>query len=57
MPGVDQDDDGRDGVRSEASNKDDPRKCTRSSFASGNSLFGELIVRLSEERPGLLKAA
>jgi len=41
----------------EASNKDDPRKFTRSWFAWGNSLFGELIVRLSEERPGLLKAA
>jgi uncharacterized protein len=40
----------------EASNKDDPRKFTRSWFAWGNSLFGELIVRLSEERPGLLKA-
>jgi uncharacterized protein len=41
----------------EAFNKDDPGKFTRSWFAWGNSLFGELIVRLSEERPGLLKGA
>ena len=41
----------------EAFNKDDPGKFTRSWFAWGNSLFGELIVKLSEERPGLLKDA
>ncbi len=40
----------------EAFNKDDPGKFTRSWFAWGNSLFGELIVKLSEERPELLKA-
>jgi uncharacterized protein len=39
----------------EAFNKDDPGKFTRSWFAWGNSLFGELIVKLSEERPELLK--
>jgi meiotically up-regulated gene 157 (Mug157) protein len=41
----------------EAFNKDDPGQFTRSWFAWGNSLFGELIVKLSEERPGLLKGA
>ncbi len=41
----------------EAFHKDDPNKFTRSWFAWGNSLFGELIVKLSEERPALLKGA
>jgi uncharacterized protein len=41
----------------EAFNKDDPGKFTRSWFAWGNSLFGELIVKLSEERPELLKGS
>jgi meiotically up-regulated gene 157 (Mug157) protein len=41
----------------EAFNKDDPGEFTRSWFAWGNSLFGELIVKLSEERPGLLKGS
>ena len=41
----------------EAFNKDDPGQFTRSWFAWGNSLFGELIVKLSKERPGLLKSS
>jgi uncharacterized protein len=39
----------------EAFHKDNPAQFTRSWFAWGNSLFGELMVRLSQERPGLLK--
>ncbi len=41
----------------EAFNKDNPEKFTRSWFAWGNSLFGELIVKLSEEHPALLRRA
>jgi meiotically up-regulated gene 157 (Mug157) protein len=40
----------------EAFNKNDPARFTRSWFAWGNSLFGELIVKLSQERPRLLSA-
>jgi hypothetical protein len=41
----------------EAFHKDDPGKFTRSWFAWANSLFGELIVKLSHERPALLKTS
>ena len=40
----------------EAFHKDDPAHFTRAWFAWANSLFGELIVKLSRERPELLKA-
>lgn len=36
--------------------KDDPKKFTRSWFAWANTLFGELIVHLSEKKPNLLRA-
>jgi uncharacterized protein len=39
----------------EAFNKDNPAQFTRSWFAWANSLFGELIVKLSRERPSLLR--
>lgn len=45
------------GLIHEAFHKDNPAKFTRSWFAWGNSLFGELIVKLSEERPALLKGS
>jgi uncharacterized protein len=45
------------GFMHEAFNKDDATKFTRAWFAWANTLFGELIVRLSEERPNLLKSA
>jgi meiotically up-regulated gene 157 (Mug157) protein len=38
----------------ESFEKDDPAKFTRAWFAWANTLFGELIVKLSEERPNLL---
>jgi len=44
------------GFMHEAFDKDDPARFTRAWFAWANSLFGELIVKLSEERPELLKA-
>jgi meiotically up-regulated gene 157 (Mug157) protein len=44
----------RTGFIHEAFNKNNPAKFTRSWFAWGNSLFGELIVKLSQERPRLL---
>jgi meiotically up-regulated gene 157 (Mug157) protein len=34
--------------------KDDPKKFTRSWFAWANTIFGELIVKLDREHPGLL---
>ena len=37
--------------------KDDATRFTRSWFAWANSLFGELIVKLSQERPWILKNA
>lgn len=43
------------GFMHESFNKDDPAKFTRAWFAWANTLFGELIVKLSEERPNLLK--
>jgi uncharacterized protein len=44
------------GFMHESFDKDDPAKFTRAWFAWANSLFGELIVKLSEERPELLKS-
>lgn len=39
----------------EAFHKNNPAQFTRSWFAWANSLFGELVVKLSEERPALLR--
>jgi meiotically up-regulated gene 157 (Mug157) protein len=41
----------------ETFHKDDATRFTRSWFAWANSLFGELIVKLSQERPWILKNA
>ena len=43
------------GFMHEAFDKDDPHKFTRSWFAWANTIFGELIVELQEQRPHLLK--
>jgi meiotically up-regulated gene 157 (Mug157) protein len=43
------------GFMHEAFDKDDPKKFTRSWFAWANTMFGELIVKLHEQRPHLLK--
>ena len=43
------------GFMHEAFDKDDPKKFTRSWFAWANTMFGELIVKLHEQRPQLLK--
>ncbi len=43
------------GFMHESFNKDNPVKFTRSWFAWANSLFGELIIKLSQQRPALLK--
>jgi hypothetical protein len=43
------------GFMHEAFDKDDPNKFTRSWFAWANTMFGELIVKLYEQRPHLLK--
>ena len=40
----------------ESFDKNDAMRFTRSWFAWANSLFGELILRLSEERPALLRS-
>jgi uncharacterized protein len=45
------------GFMHESFDKDDPAKFTRAWFAWANTLFGELMVKLSEERPNLLKSA
>jgi len=42
------------GFMHESFNKDDPAKFTRAWFAWANTLFGELVVKLSQERPNLL---
>jgi meiotically up-regulated gene 157 (Mug157) protein len=39
----------------DAFHKNDPAQLARPWFAWANSLFGELIARLSQERPQLLK--
>ncbi len=44
------------GFMHESFEKDDPAKFTRAWFAWANTLFGELIVKLSEERPNLLSS-
>lgn len=44
------------GFMHESFDKDDPKKFTRAWFAWANSLLGELIVKLSQERPNLLQA-
>ena len=45
------------GFMHESFDKDNPAKYTRAWFAWANTLFGELIVRLSRERPNLLQSA
>jgi hypothetical protein len=40
----------------EAFDKDDPKKFTRHWFAWANGLFGELVVKVANERPHLLAA-
>jgi len=44
------------GFMHESFDKDNPAKYTRAWFAWANALFGELIVRLSQERPSLLQS-
>ena len=43
------------GFMHETFNKNDPTQFTRKWFAWANSLFGELIVKLSQERPQILR--
>jgi meiotically up-regulated gene 157 (Mug157) protein len=43
------------GFMHEAFHKDDPSKFTRAWFAWANLLFGELIIKLNQERPELLR--
>jgi meiotically up-regulated gene 157 (Mug157) protein len=43
------------GFMHEAFHKDDPKKFTRSWFAWANTIFGELILKVYEHRPHLLK--
>ena len=43
------------GLMHEAFDKVDPKRFTRSWFAWANTMFGELIVKLYEQRPHLLK--
>ena len=43
------------GFMHESFNKDDPKKFTRKWFAWANTLFGEMILKLNNERPYLLK--
>ena len=42
------------GFMHESFNKDDPRKFTRAWFAWANTLFGELILTLEKNAPGVL---
>jgi meiotically up-regulated gene 157 (Mug157) protein len=44
------------GFMHESFHKDDPGKFTRKWFAWANTMFGELILKLHNERPALLKA-
>jgi meiotically up-regulated gene 157 (Mug157) protein len=44
------------GFMHESFEKDNPAKFTREWFAWANTLFGELILKLNEERPALLKS-
>lgn len=43
------------GFMHETFHKDDPMNFTRSWFAWANTLFGELILKIYNERPHLLK--
>lgn len=43
------------GFMHESFNKDDPKKFTRKWFAWANTLFGEMMLKLNNERPYLLK--
>ena len=43
------------GFMHEAFDKNDPNKFTRSWFAWANSMFGELVIKLHDQRPHLLK--
>ena len=43
------------GFMHEAFDKDDPKKFTRAWFAWANTIFGELILKLYERRPQLLR--
>jgi len=43
------------GFMHESFNKDNPQKFTRKWFAWANTLFGEMILKLSDEKPYLLK--
>jgi meiotically up-regulated gene 157 (Mug157) protein len=43
------------GFMHESFNKDDPNKFTRKWFAWANTLFGEMILKLNNERPYLLR--
>ena len=43
------------GFMHETFHKDDPSNFTRSWFAWANTLFGELIIKLSEQKPHLLR--
>jgi hypothetical protein len=38
----------------EAFHKDDPKDFNRAWFAWANTLFGELIIKIKNERPGIL---
>ena len=42
------------GFMHEAFHKDDPKKFTRSWFAWANTIFGELVLKTFNERPGVL---
>lgn len=42
------------GFMHEAFDKDDPQRFTRKWFAWANSLFGELVLRVLDERPAVL---
>ena len=44
------------GFMHEAFDKDDPTDYTRAWFAWANTLFGELILTVLEERPHLLRS-
>ena len=43
------------GFMHESFDKHNPTRFTRAWFAWADSLFGELIIKLSQERPGLLQ--
>lgn len=47
--------DGETGFIHESYHKDDPTKYTRKWFAWANTLFGELVMKISQDHPQLLK--